>query len=307
MPFTETVTVKALAPFNFDLTSQIFSSGDLEIRSYSNGMFHQVLKINDNLVLIEVSSVGTVENPELLVVLKSNIAITSVERKAAMKIVEFIFNLDFSLNSFYQDVKKDHVMHNISQQLYGLKNPTTPTVFESLVDSIVEQQISIKVAHTIEQRLTKKFGETLTIEGNTYFAYPTPQRISDASISEVQQVGLSVRKAEYIHGVSKLIAVGKLDLEKMKTQKNPDNIIAELDEIKGIGVWTAELTMLRGMQRLDALPADDFGIRRVISRYYCTGKPIKADETRRIAEIWGRWKGLAAFYLIIAEVKDLKV
>lgn len=307
MPYTETVTVKALAPFNFDLTSQIFSSGDPEIRSYSNGMFHQVLKINGNLVLIEVSSAGTVENPELLVALKSNIAITSLEKKAAKKIVEFIFNLDFNLNSFYQDVKKDHVMHNISQQLYGLKNPTTPTVFESLVDSIVEQQISIKVAHTIEQRLTKKFGETLTIDGNTYFAYPTPQRISDTSISEVQQVGLSVRKAEYIHGASKLIADGKLNLEKMKDQKNPNNIIAELDEIKGIGVWTAELTMLRGMQRLDALPADDFGIRRVISRYYCDGKPIKADEAREIAEAWGRWKGLAAFYLIIAEVKDLKV
>jgi DNA-3-methyladenine glycosylase II len=45
----------------------------------------------------------------------------------------------------------------------------------------------------------------------------------------------------------------------------------------------------------------------VISRYYCTGKPIKADEARGIAEVWGRWKGLAAFYLIIAEVKDLKV
>jgi len=240
-------------------------------------------------------------------VLKSNIVITSLEKKAAKKIVEFIFNLDFNLNSFYQDVKKDDVMHNISQQLYGLKNPTTPTVFESLVDSIVEQQISIKVAHTIEQRLTKKFGETLTIDGNTYFAYPTPQRISDTSISEVQQVGLSVRKAEYIRGASKLIADGKLNLEKMKDQKNPNNIIAELDEIKGIGVWTAELTMLRGMQRLDALPADDFGIRRVISRYYCDGKPIKADEAHEIAEAWGRWKGLAAFYLIIAEVKDLKV
>jgi DNA-3-methyladenine glycosylase II len=307
MHYTETVTVKALAPFNFDLTSQIFSSGDPEIRSYSNGMFHQVLKINGNLVLIEVSSAGTVENPELLVVLKSNIAITSLEKKAARKIVEFIFNLDFNLNSFYKDVKKDPVMHNISQQLYGLKNPTTPTVFESLVDSIVEQQISIKVAHTIEQRLTKKFGEKLTIEGNTYFAYPTPQRISDTCVSEVQKVGLSVRKAEYIYGASKLIADGKLNLEKMKNPKNPNNIIAELDKIKGIGVWTAELTMLRGMQRLDALPADDFGIRRVISRYYCDGKPIKADEAREIAEAWGRWKGLAAFYLIVAEVKDLKV
>lgn len=65
--------------------------------------------------------------------------------------------------------------------------------------------------------------------------------------------------------------------------------------------------MLRGMQKLDALPADDFGIKRVISRYYCGGKPIKTAEAREIAERWGRWKGLAAFYLIIAEVKGIMV
>jgi DNA-3-methyladenine glycosylase II len=116
-----------------------------------------------------------------------------------------------------------------------------------------------------------------------------------------------VRKAEYIQNAAKLIANGNLDLEAMKNEENPQRIIAELDEIRGIGVWTAELTMLRGMQRLDALPADGFGIRRVISRYYCGGKALKSAEAREIAKSWGRWKGLAAFYLIIAEVKGIVV
>jgi DNA-3-methyladenine glycosylase II len=70
---------------------------------------------------------------------------------------------------------------------------------------------------------------------------------------------------------------------------------------------TAELTMLRGMQKLDALPADDFGIRRVISRYYCNGKPIKSAEAREVAKSWGKWKGLAAYYLIVAEIKGITV
>ncbi len=100
---------------------------------------------------------------------------------------------------------------------------------------------------------------------------------------------------------------GKLHLEQLKNQQDPERIIAELDEIRGIGVWTAELTMLRGMQKLDALPADDFGVRRVISRYYRHGKPIKTAEAREIAKAWGRWKGLAAYYLIIAEVKGIVV
>ena len=305
MTYTENFLLNALAPFNFDLCAQIFSNGDPEIRSYANGEFHQVVQLNGNLVLIRVGSAGTVEKPKLSVILKSNKAITDQNKKAAEIMVKFVFNLDFDLNSFYQDIKTEPVMHGIAQQLCGLKNPTTPTVFESLVDSIVEQQISIKVAHTIEQRLAKKFGETLTIDGATCFSYPTPQNISAASISEVQQVGLSQRKAEYIQGAAQLIAEGKLDLEQMKNEKDPERIIAELDEIRGIGVWTAELTMLRGMQRLDALPADDFGIRRVVSNYYCDGKPIKTAEARKIAESWGRWKGLAAYYLIIAEAKGI--
>jgi DNA-3-methyladenine glycosylase II len=307
MTYTETLYLQALAPFNFDLCAQIFSSGDPEIRSYANGEFHQVLRINGNLVLIKVSSVGTVEKPELSITLQSNIALTAKDKKAAEIMAAYVFNLNFDLNSFYCDIENEPIMKRIAQQLYGLKNPTTPTVFESLVDSIVEQQISIKVAHTIEQRIVKKFGEPLTVDNARHYLYPTPKRIADASNSDIQQVGLSQRKTEYIHGAAQLIAEGKFDLELMKSEKDPERIIEELDGIRGIGVWTAELTMLRGMQRLDALPADDFGIRRVISTYFCEGKPIKTNEARKIADKWGRWKGLAAYYLIIAEAKGIKV
>jgi DNA-3-methyladenine glycosylase II len=307
MTFTETFTLQPLAPFNFDLTSQIFSSGDTQIRSYANGEFHQVLEINKNLVLVKLTSIGTIQQPKIVVELKSNNPLVTKDCKTAADAIHYIFNLGFNLSEFYKDVENDPVMHKISRQLYGLKTPTTPTVFESLVDSIVEQQISIKVAHTIEQRLTKKFGKTLTIDGNIYFAYPKPQNIAVNSISEIQHVGLSMRKADYIQNAAKLIADNKLDLEQMKNEENSDRIISELDEIRGIGVWTAELTMLRGMQKLDALPADDFGIRRVISRYYCSGKKIKTDEAREIAKGWGKWKGLAAYYLIIAEARGIMV
>jgi DNA-3-methyladenine glycosylase II len=307
MVFTETFTKEALAPLNFDLTAQIFRSGDRQIRAYSNGVFHQVLNVDSDLVLAKITSNGKIEKPKLVIELKSNSPITHNHVRKIKEIVDFSFNLNFNLCSFYKDIKNDSVMNQIIHQLYGLKNPTTLTVFESLVDSIVEQQISIKVAHVIEQRLTKKFGDLLQIDGNTFFAYPVPQNIAAASLGDIQQVGLSMRKAEYIHGVAQLIADGKLDLEGMKNRKNSEQIVAELDEIKGIGVWTAELTMLRGLQRLDVLPADDLGIRRVISKYYCSGKRIKAAEARQIATAWGKWKGLAAFYLIIAEVKSIVI
>jgi DNA-3-methyladenine glycosylase II len=304
MSLTE-IAMRPLAPFNFDLTAQIFSDGDKQIRVYTNVGFHQLLRINEKLVLVNLISTGTIEKPKLSIKLGSTKALTSQDKLKAEETVGFIFNLNLDLNSFYTEVENDQTLQRITRQLCGLKNPTTPTVFEALVDSVVEQQISIKVAHRIEERITKKFGDATILEGETYYAYPTPQNIMLASISEIQSCGLSQRKAEYIHNLAELIVDQKLDLEHLKSKQNGEDIISALGKIRGIGVWTAELTMLRGMQKLDVLPADDFGIRRVISKYYRGGKTIKSDEARKIAEHWGRWKGLAAFYLIIAEIRDI--
>ena len=307
MTFAESFQVEALAPFDFDLTAHIFSSGDKQVRSYANGKFSQVLKINGRLTLIQLASVGTIDQPKIGIEIRSNNPITSQDKQKTKEAITFIFNLDFNLNSFYNELKNEHIIYKIAQQLYGLKNPTTPTVFEGLMDSIVEQQISLKVAYTIEDRLIKKFGETLTLNDETYYAYPTAQNIANVKINELKGCGLSERKAQYLQGAAQLIVDGKLDLEHLKTKQNSDEILSALDAIRGIGVWTAELTMLRGMQKLDALPADDLGVRSVISSYYCGGKPIKKEEARQIAKSWGTWKGLAAFYLIMAEIKGIRI
>ena len=219
MAFTETFKIEAVAPFNFDLTAQIFQSGDKQIRTYANGQFTQVLKLNGKLTIVKLASKGTIEQPKITVELKSNSPITLQDRQKAEEAVKFIFNLDFDLSAFYIEVKNEQTMYHITQQLYGLKNPTTATVYEALVDSIVEQQISIKVAHTIEERLIKKFGEILTLDDESFYAYPTPQNIVCASLEGIRNCGLSQRKAEYIQEAAKLIVNGKLDLEQLKSCK----------------------------------------------------------------------------------------
>jgi DNA-3-methyladenine glycosylase II len=305
--FTEKFTIAALPPFRFGLSAEIFASGDRQIRNYEDGRFWQVIRVNGKLMLATVESADTAEKPVVSVELKSNSTVTEEDKKIAEKIIITLFGLDFDLKPFYEEVKSNEKMARLTQKLWGLKSPTTPTVFEALVDSIVEQQISLKVANGIERRLVKKFGDALNLDGGIYYAYPTPQRLASTSEEELRQCGLSLRKAEYIKEVSALITEGKINLEKLKDYASAEQIIKELDEIRGVGVWTAELTMLRGMQRLEALPADDLGLRRVISHYYCDGKAIASAEARQIAKSWGKWKGLAAYYLVVADMKNIKV
>ncbi|HML04209.1 MAG TPA: DNA-3-methyladenine glycosylase [Methanobacterium sp.] len=301
------LTIEAQKPYNFDLSCNVFSDGDPQIRKYEEGKFWQVLDLNSKLIYISVKSSGTVEDPELVLELKSNEDISDEDKEYVLKIILKMFNLDFNLKFFYNDVKNDKIMSKLTKTLYGLKTPTTQTVFESLVDSIVEQQISLKAAHSIERKIIKKFGSSLNIGSNIYYAYPTPEQLNNALFNELRKCGLSFRKVEYIKDISKQIINGSLDLEKFKEYENIDEIIDELCEIRGIGKWTAELIVIRGLNGLNSFPADDIGIRRVISHYYCNDEKISAKDARKIALKWGKWKGLAAFYLIIAEMRDIKI
>jgi DNA-3-methyladenine glycosylase II len=304
---TERIIVAALPPFNFELSAEIFADGDRQIRTYEKGKFRQTIRNHGKLILATVESLGTVNKPKLCAELKSDKKLTREEKKKAEGTISVLFNLSLDLSSFYEEVKKDRIMACLTQRLRGLRSPTTQTVFEALVDSIVEQQISLKVANAMEKKLIRKFGDILSLNGEVYFAYPTPQTLASATIEELRQCGLSFRKAEYIKSISTLMMEGKLDLEALKGHDDADLIIRELDRLRGVGVWTAELTLLRGVQRLEALPAEDLGLRRVISHYYCGGEKITGAQARQIARDWGTWKGLAAYYLIVAEMLGIEV
>jgi len=294
------LTIKAVPPFDFDLSAEILSGGDKQISKYENGRFWQVIRVNSKLILVTIKSSGTVDEPKLSVELKSNKEISNNDKRTAKEIVSSIFNLKLDLKPFYDEIKDDKIMSKLVQKLRGLKGPSTANVFEALVCSITEQQISLNVAHSIEKNLIKTFGDALKIGDEVYYAFPTPQRLASATIERLRKCGLSQKKAAYIKDVSKLVAEGKLDLEKLKSHEDTKEIVNELCKIRGIGVWTAELTMVRGMRKQEVIPADDIGLRRHISHYYCNDRKISSEDARKIAEKWGRWKGLASFYTIVA-------
>lgn len=304
MTHVETLILTCTPPFDFNLSVMIFSDGDRSIRKYQDGKFWQAIRVEDSLILITMKALGTIDDPKISVELRSDHKISEADKENVKQTVSAMLNLDLDLKPFYEHAKKDRILTDITHRFRGLKIPTTPTVFEALIDSITEQQISLNVAHALERRLVTTFGKALRLDGEVYYAYPTPCELASARLEELRRCGLSQKKAEYINEVSRMIVDGKLNLEGFKRCDDIQNIISELDKIRGIGVWTAELTIARGMRKLDVVPADDLGLRRIISHHYRGGKKISGTEARKVAEKWGKWKGLAAFYLIIADAME---
>ena len=88
-------------------------------------------------------------------------------------------------------VASDDVMKMIIYRLQGLKNPITSTLFEAVIDSIAEQQLSLKAAHSIENRFIKSFGPSISLDGKTYYSYLTPEDLAFLELQELRNCGLS--------------------------------------------------------------------------------------------------------------------
>jgi DNA-3-methyladenine glycosylase II len=296
--------IKPMPPFDFGLSASLFSGGDGRIGVYEAGTYRQAVMLGPAAVLVELRSLGSVEEPLLSARIEPD---KDVSKGAAELegLIRRLFNLDLDLAPFFQVTKADRVLSYLQKSLRGLRSPSTATAFQALILSIVEQQISLKVAWSLQGRMIERFGEPLTWVGRRYNAFPRAETLALASREELRACGLSYRKSEYIIEASARVAEG-LDLEGLRVLDDPE-IIRELCRIRGVGVWTAELTMVRGMQRFDAFPAQDLGLRRAIAHYYHQDKKISAEEARQTATAWKGWRGLAGYYLIVAEQRKIEV
>lgn len=131
----------------------------------------------------------------------------------------------------------------------------TPDLFTALVASVASQQVSAKAADTVWHRMEERFGAI------------TPASIAAATPEEIQQCGMSRRKAGYIRGIGKAVADGTLDLYGLRSLSD-DEIIARLTALNGVGIWTAEMLLIFSMERPDVVSWGDLAIRRGMMRLY---------------------------------------
>jgi DNA-3-methyladenine glycosylase II len=158
--------------------------------------------------------------------------------------------------------------------------------YEALARAIVGQQLSTKAAASIWAKLLDQFG------GET----PTPEQILRKRRTTLRKAGLSNAKVEFLRDLATRVGDGRLDLEHLKDLSDED-ITAELIEVKGIGLWTAEMFLIFHLGRLDVVSAGDLGIRRAIQISYGLDDLPSFDEVERIAEAWRPHRTLACLYL----------
>lgn len=277
---------KKSLPYNFDylLTHYVFYPWVVE-----NKQLVRLFKLDsDKFVFIRV---GFTEKPvnKLRVSVISASKLAQDEKLWLVNLIKWMFATDEEVEEFYEVIcQKDPVLKTASEDIYGAHMRADPTVFESVIGVIIAQNVFFQRIYEMTELLCKRFGESQTRNGRTYYTFPTPKRLADAPLSDIRACKVGYRD-KYIKGVAEKIVKEGLDLEKLKEIDDTEKIRETLISLPGVGPYTADLTIAISLKK-SVFHLDLFS-REAICTFYFKGKKVEDKELRKFVERkWGKWQ-----------------
>ncbi len=215
----------------------------------------------------------------------------------ARRAVRSMFALDDPLEEFYRLVRAEPLLRGTDRRFRGLRLPRDPSLYEAILHAILGQQLSVAAAHTIKKRLTERTEAYLDVEGTEHPRVPAPSEVTGLGFDGLRSVGASGAKARSLLALAERWVSGALGPDGL-SEGDPEAAIERLDREPGVGRWTAENALLRGIGRRDLFVAGDLGLRVALDRYGAV--PRSAPEAR--ARAWGQkwypgWGSYATLYL----------
>ena len=181
-------------------------------------------------------------------------------------------------------MKRDRIMKKLIPRFGDLQLVGRGEPFVTLARSIVGQQISVKAAQTVWERLL------------TACPKITPAQMLRTGEEKLSTCGLSKRKVEYLLDLATHFRQERVHATDWAAMED-EVVIAELIQIRGIGRWTAEMFLIFNLLRPNILPLDDLGLLRGISVNYFSGEPVSRSDAREVAANWAPWSTVATWYL----------
>lgn len=185
-------------------------------------------------------------------------------------------------------LRKDNKLESIIEKAISPQFQPSGNVYYELLDSVVSQQLSVKVARVIFNRFCALFPDS----------YPHPELLVQLQPEQLRQAGLSGQKASYLKNIAAFALDNNLEHYPW-SEKSDEEIIQFLTAIKGVGKWTVQMMLMFTLGRPDVFPADDLGIQQSICALYgldAKGNLLK-KQMEAIAEPWRPFRSIASWYL----------
>lgn len=244
--------------------------------------------------------IAVIQTGSTLEVTVTGARLASSMTSAVTAVLQRMLGTQVDLTTFYDFAAQDATLNRLVHRFRGAKPPRFPSVFEALVNGISCQQLSLTVGITLLNRLAEHCG---LAAGSSIYCFPRPEDLVKMTPAEFRRLGYSGNKSRALLELSGAIVDGRLNLEALAARDDQE-MKRRLLEMWGIGRWTAEYALLRGVGRIDLFPGDDVGARNNLERWLNLRTPLDYARVERVLKKRKPYAGLLYFHLLLDRLDE---
>ncbi len=292
------LTLRPIPPFRLDLTVwTLRRRARNRIDRWDGLTYRRVIVVRGRATELTVRQEGPSTGPRLIVTATPSLR-TPSERELVASVVDRLLGLRIDLEEWYRLAEGHQRLRALADRFRGMKPPRFPTVFETLVNAFACQQLSLVVGLELLNRLGALCNVRYGTGERARYAFPGPRDVARIAPASYQAIGLSRQKIHALLTLAKRIDRGDVDVERLALNSDHE-ALAQLRELRGVGRWTAEYVLLRGLGRLHIFPGDDVGARKSLGRWLGRSTPLDYQGVSRAVEKWRPYAGLLYFHLLL--------
>lgn len=295
-----TLHIKPRPPFRLDLTVwALRRQPHNKIDLWNGQTYTRIFLVAGKPVKVEVKQEGKAPDPWLSVLVSADSLIEKeIIRKEISSFLEKTMGIDEDVKGFYRIAEKDPKLGPLAERFIGLKPPRFPSVFEAIINAFACQQLSLNVGITLLNRLSETYGAAFRDRAILFHAFPKPEELANAETTTLRSIGFSRNKGHAIITLARNVLERKIDLESLASL-NDQEAVKALQEIAGIGRWSAEYVLLRGLRRLTVFPGDDVGAQNNLQLFLSLKDKPDYAGIKRIMRRWEPYQGFIYFHFLL--------
>jgi DNA-3-methyladenine glycosylase II len=288
--------IEPVRPYSLERTLARLARFPERVDCFEDGAYQRLLFVRGRPLLLEVKQDGPPGKATLVLTLNGEHERSEQARALTDRVLDRVLGARTEMRAFRKKFKDDPFLGPLLKRHAGLRIAGRLTVWETLLQIVLSQQINLALAHGMLAELAENYGRSARIEGRKYFSFPSPEALAETPLADLRRLRLSRAKAETLRRLGAAFAEGELSDVKLETLSDADAIEC-LTSYKGVGRWTAEFTLLRGLGRVDVFPAGDLGVVKYLAQDLLGRRaPAREEEMRQFAERFRPYRGLALIY-----------
>jgi DNA-3-methyladenine glycosylase II len=299
-----TFFLEPVPPFRLDLTVwTLRRRPDNAVDRWDGQTYRRVLVLAGILAEVAVTQIQPPQEPQLQVMVKGA-PLTASMRAAVTSALERLLGLHIDLAEFHRFAARRPRLGALARRFWGMKPPRFPSVFEAVLNAIACQQVTLTLGIRLLNRLAANYGAAFQEGERIVHAFPQPEDLAGLSPEALRELGFSRQKARAMIELADAITAGRLDLEALADKPDADALV-QLRQLRGIGRWTAEYVLLRGLGRSHVFPGDDVGARKNLQRWLRLSDSLDYEGVVRTLARWRDYGGLIYFHLLLDRLADV--